>query len=157
MKLIVGYLLLCLVVLAWIASISLRGSLPAWFKDYSLILNCSLIGSLGGTIYCIRAVYLNRSVLGRWNSNWNIWYLLRPLVSFLVGGVSYVFLKAGLLVLDSNSQEIENPFGFLSLAFIAGLNVDKFLKKVEEVAQITWGIDQSRTALREDTSNKEEK
>jgi hypothetical protein len=32
------------------------------------------------------------------------------------------------------------------LAFIAGLNVDKFIEKLEDIAQISWGIKKSRVA-----------
>jgi hypothetical protein len=63
------------------------------------------------------------------------------------GGVSFIFLKAGLLVLESaGPREDATQLGFVALAFIAGLNVDKFITKVEEVAQATWGIEKSRTA-----------
>lgn len=142
--------------LGWAGSVSLKGELPAWLQGFSIIVNCALTGALGGVIYCLRAVYLNRSVQGQWNTDWNVWYYLRPLVSFLVGGVSYIFLKAGLLILDANTTEVQNQFGFLSLAFIAGLNVDKFLKKIEEVAQTTWGVDKSRASTR-DEEDKEAK
>jgi hypothetical protein len=40
--------------------------------------------------------------------------------------------------------------GFYVLAFIAGLNVDKFLSKIEEIAQTTWGIEKSRAARRDE-------
>jgi len=42
--------------------------------------------------------------------------------------------------------------GFLALAFIAGLNVDKFITKIEDIAQATWGIEKSRTARSQDTN-----
>ena len=96
----------------------------------------------------MRAVYLNRSVKGDWDNQWNVWYVLRPLVSGLVGGIAYVFLKAGLLVLDAGSPEQSSTYGFLALSFIAGLNVDRFLVKLEDVAQASWGVKPSRTSER---------
>jgi hypothetical protein len=60
--------------------------------------------------------------------------------------VSYLLLEAGLLVLDSSPRVESNHLGFYVLAFIAGLNVDNFLTKIEDVAQTTWGIEKSRAA-----------
>lgn len=101
-------------------------------------------------MYCMRGLYVHRI---DWDGTWLAWYYLRPVVSLIVGGVSYLFLKAGLLVLDSSSeQQIDNPYGFLSLAFIAGLNVDRFLKRIEEVAMTTWGVSPSRASNSHDES-----
>lgn len=151
---IVLYLLGWILLLAYLASIDLRGMLPLWLDSQVLIFRCALVGALGGVIYCLRAIYLNKSVKGQWNSDWDIWYFLRPLVSFLVGGVSYIFLKAGMLVLDAELDSSPSPYGFLALSFIAGLNVDRFLVKLEDVAKASWGIKPSRTS--ENSLSKEE-
>ena len=66
-------------------------------------------------------------------------------MSILTGGVSFLFLKAGLLVLEAQSTGSSTHLGFYALAFIAGLNVDKFISKIEDIAQATWGIEKSRT------------
>ena len=155
MKLIIGYLILWLigVVSLWIMDI--RGLTPEWLAPFSLGYKCALMGALGGIVYCLRAVYINRSVKANWNEDWNVWYYLRPLVSLIVGGVSYVFLNAGLLVLDASPTESPSAFGFLALSFIAGLNVDRFLVRLEDIAQSTWGIRPSRVA--EDSSKQGKK
>lgn len=127
--------------------------MPDWAISFSLPYRCALIGALGGVIYCLRAIYLNRSVRGQWNDDWNVWYYLRPVVSLIVGAVAFVFLKAGLLVLDAGTTNENSPYGFLALSFIAGLNVDRFLIKLEEVAQASWGVKPSRTY--EKSSSKE--
>lgn len=116
---------------------------PDWFR---VGLTCGLIGGLGGCMYCLRGVYLNYSVRRRWGTEWIPWYLLRPLVSAGSGAISYLFLKAGLLVLESGTNPDATEIGFYALAFIAGLNVDKFISKLEDVAQAVWGIERSRTA-----------
>ena len=146
MKIIIGYLLLCLVGVFWIWSIDIRGLLPYWLATYSLGLRCALIGAIGGIVYCLRAIYLNRSVKGQWDVQWNVWYYLRPIISFVVGGVSYIFINAGLLVLDATQTPSQSSYGFLALAFIAGLNVDRFLIRIEDIAHSTWGIRPSRSS-----------
>jgi len=62
----------------------------------------------------------------------------------LCGAVSYLFLKAGLLLLESKQLSETTDLGFLALAFIAGLNVDKFIVKIEDIAQASWGIEKSQ-------------
>jgi DMSO reductase anchor subunit len=116
--------------------------MPEWYVEKIVPINCALIGLLGGVLYCLRGIYVNRSVKG-WDSNWHVWYYLRPLTSAISGFVSYVILIAGLLTLDAEQGDTE--FGFYAFAFIAGYNVDKFLQKLEDVAKTIWGIDKSRS------------
>lgn len=146
MKFVVFYLLafLVLIVSAWI--IILTGSAPAWVEKSGLLHHCVLVGGIGGIIYCLRAVYLNACVRKQWDSEWHIWYYIRPIVSLISGGVSWLFLKAGLLVLDAQNTATSNSFGFLALAFIAGYNVDKFMSKLEQLSEAAWGIEKSRAA-----------
>jgi len=85
-------------------------------------------------------------VRDNWGEKWLPWYFIRPMVSVIAGCVSYFVLKAGLMVLDTAPQPHANQLGFYVLAFIAGLNVDKFVTKIEDLAQTTWGIEKSRTS-----------
>ncbi|MBU9309453.1 hypothetical protein KGP65_01405 [Burkholderia multivorans] len=139
-----------------IATLAL-GYLPAQFEPLRIPLTCCLTGLIGGCLYCIRAVYLNRSVRKSWDTDWHSWYFLRPLTSFICGGVSFLFLKAGLLVLESNTKENASEIGFYALAFVAGLNVDKFVAKIEGVAHAVWGIEKSRSAAASTDDKKMEK
>jgi len=143
--LIIAYLMLFLALIA-------RGLFYMFFQtplsiiaDNHIPLICCLLGGGGGCIYCLRAVYLNKCVHKRWDKDWHAWYFLRPVMSTCCGGVSFMFLKAGLLILESGQKENASEIGFYALAFIAGLNVDKFLAKIEDVAQAVWGIEKSRS------------
>lgn len=144
------FLLSCLAaevsLLGWILS----GSLPAWLVPFEVGCLCIVIGGIGGAVYCLRGLYVNTCAGDGWNPKWLLWYFTRPIVSLVCGGVSYLLLKAGLLVLDSTPNAESNHIGFYVLAFIAGLNVDKFLCKIEEVAQTTWGIEKSRATRRDE-------
>jgi len=122
----------------------LTGLLPSWLYPIRLGFLCVLAGGFGGSLYCLRAVYLNACVRKQWDHEWQPWYYIRPFVSLVIGGASYVFLKAGLLILEAGQQSDTTNYGFLALAFIAGLNVDKFLTKIEEIAESIWGIEKSR-------------
>ena len=146
MKKIIAYqVFILLVVIGTWVQLSL-GNIPRWVTQYVLPIQCILIATIGGTLYCLRAIYVNKCVRKNWDPDWETWYYLRPLTSSISGFASYIFLKAGLLILEASQQVASGDFGFLAFAFIAGLNVDKFTLKIEEVAKATFGINQSRTA-----------
>jgi hypothetical protein len=147
MKRIIAYLLVFLGALVYVLTLDLQGLLPAWLTAAQLPFRCVLAGGFGGAVYCLRGIYLNACVRKQWDGCWWPWYYIRPWVSLVCGGVSFVFLKAGLLLLESTGPRPDaTQLGYLALAFIAGLNVDKFMAKVEDIAQATWGIERSRVA-----------
>jgi len=115
-----------------------------------LSIYCGISGGVGGITYCLRAIYLNACVFKRWDETWLPWYFIRPIVSFICGIVSFLFLKAGLIVLEARQEVSASNLAFYALAFIAGLNVDRFIEKVEELAQAAWGIRKSRTSEKGD-------
>jgi hypothetical protein len=127
--------------------------LPSSYSNYKLLLTCTAVSLMGGVLYCLRATYINFCVKDQWSYKWIPWYIIRPIVSFLSGAACYIFLRAGLMILDAKVETTDNNLGFYSLAFIAGLNVDKFLLKIEEVAETTWGIAKSRASTEKE--NKE--
>lgn len=107
---------------------------------------CGLFGGIGGITYCLRGVYLNACVYDQWTEKWLPWYFIRPIVSFICGVASYIFLKSGLIILEAQQGEHPTNLAFYALAFIAGLNVDKFIEKLEDIAQTSWGIKKSRSS-----------
>ena len=146
MRLIVFYLLLFLSVVIFCLLLSLSSNAPELIIKSGLLFRCVLVGGIGGVIYCLRAVYLNACVRKKWDKEWQPWYYIRPFVSLISGGVSWLFLKAGLLVLDASNASESSSLGFLALSFIAGYNVDKFMSKLEQLSEAAWGIEKSRSA-----------
>lgn len=121
----------------------LSGTLPNWAEPLRIVISTMIVGGFGGCVYCLRAVYINKCVFDRWNNNWLSWYIVRPIVSCICGGVSYLFLKTGLIFLESGTDQNATDLGFYALAFVAGLNVDKFVSKIEDIAQAVWGIEKT--------------
>lgn len=150
LTIIIGYLSLILAAILY-AAFNLVASSLGQFEDFRLLFACILIGGSGGVLYCFRGVYLNHSVKDQWSDKWIPWYLIRPIVSLICGGISYLFLKAGLLVLEAEKEGDASNLGFYALAFIAGMNVDKFIEKIEDLAQATWGIGKSRATKNTET------
>lgn len=146
MKKIIAYqvLILALCIIGWIQKPI--GSYPEWLIGAELAINCVLTATVGGVLYCLRAVYLNKCVKKGWDEGWETWYYLRPLTSAISGFASYLILKAGLIVLEASHGMDAGNFGYLAFAFIAGLNVDKFVTKIEDIAKATFGIEKSRAA-----------
>lgn len=142
------YLILSLVGLGLIGYNLVFGKLLPT-NEYDLVLECMIVAGGGGILYCLRGVYLNYCVQKNWDNDWMVWYFIRPVVSLLCGGVSFLFLKAGLLVLEAQKETDATNLGFFAFAFIAGLNVDKFITKIEDLAKATWGIEKSRTTSTE--------
>ena len=141
---IIIYELLFLVAAVFTYLLPDLAQVPEWYIQKLVPINCALIGLVGGILYCLRGIYKNRSVNKSWDENWHVWYYLRPFTSSISGFVSYIMLGAGLLTLDADQGDSE--LGFYAFAFVAGYNVDKFLKKLEDVARTIWGIDNSRSS-----------
>ena len=149
MKKAIAYLLLVLAGYIAIGVQLLWGNIVVP-EELRLPLYCGLCGGIGGVTYCLRGVYLNACVFDRWTEKWLPWYFIRPIVSFICGVVSYIFLKSGLIVLEAKQGDNPTNLAFYALAFIAGLNVDKFIEKLEDIAQVSWGIKKSRISTRDD-------
>lgn len=150
---IVIYLILWLLAIVGLTISNSIFEMPVWYVDNLLFIYCSLIGAVGGILYCLRGIYLNKCVRKQWDETWNVWYYLRPLTSGITGFVSCIFLKAGLLVLEADQGPDAAMFGYYALAFIAGYNVDNFLKKLEAIAQDLWGIKKSRSCENDPENN----
>lgn len=156
MKNIVAYLIIFLIVISVGLIFTNSNWFPSELANFKNIFNCCLIGGTGGILYNLRAVYLNFSVKNQWSKEREIWYYLRPITSIISGGISFLIIKAGLLVLEANLSEDSSYFGVYSLALIAGLNVDRFISKIEDLAKASWGIDKSRASKNSDKQiNKE--
>ena len=146
MKKIIAYLVLWLIAIVFLMVWQNFVELPEWYLKNLLLAQSTLIGIMGGITYCLRAVYINKCVKKKWETEWETWYYLRPITSAVSGFASFVFLKAGLLVLDAATKPDQISYGYLAIAFIAGYNVDNFMKKLEEVASSIWGIKKSRAS-----------
>ncbi len=121
-------------------------TMPAWYLGIVEALRASVVGGIGGCLYCLRGVYLNKCVLKKWDTDWHVWYYLRPIASTISGFASYLFLKAGLLMLDAEVVDNSSVYGYLAVAFVSGYNVDNFLRKLEAVAQSVWGVSKSKAS-----------
>jgi H+/Cl- antiporter ClcA len=152
MKSILSYLIILLCLIAVGLLFVNSNLLLEEFSQYKYQINCILIGGIGGILYNLRAIYINKCVYKNWDKEWEIWYYIRPVTSMISGGVSLIIIKAGLLVMESTFTQDASYYGIYALAFIAGLNVDRFLSKIEDLAKAAWSIDKSRSSQNSDKS-----
>jgi len=146
MKRAIAYLITLLAIYCLIGVLVILNKIAIPNDAMKIAIYCGLTGGIGGITYCLRGIYLNVCVFKQWDKVWLPWYFIRPLVSVVCGVVSWLFLKAGLIMLEAKQTETPTNLIFYALAFVAGLNVDKFIEKIEDIAQATWGIEKSRTA-----------
>lgn len=142
---------LCIVVLLLV--VIAFGYAPWLQNELQIVVVCVLFGGLGGCIYCLRGVYLNACVSKQWDKRWLPWYVIRPVVSLVFGGVSYLFIKSGLLLFGATQDSNASSLGIWAMAFIAGLNIDKFLVKIESIGQTVWGVEPSRQSSSKKSEN----
>lgn len=139
---LVAWLLAAIVTIAY----DLLADWPSWLASARTPIYCAVSGLIGGLMYLLRAVYLNASVRNTWSMQWIPWYLIRPITSSISGFVAWLFLSAGLLVLGTDAADSGASVGYYALAFIAGLNVDRFLERIENIAESAWGVRRSRVS-----------
>ena len=149
-NLVVLYNMGLLVVVGVLACLILRHGFPGWLRVVREPVICGLVGFTGGITYCLWGVYTHACRLNDWKDRWLLWYYIRPFVSLVLGVVSYIFLKAGLLSLGSGPSQGSGESGgsggskpslivFCALAFFAGMSVEKFLDKLKEVMSAAFG------------------
>ena len=159
MRQVILFLFFMLTAYAYLGCLLLFDTVPITNEFHYLAASCGVWGGIGGVLYCLRGVYLSHCVRDEWSERWLPWYYIRPFISAICGIVSCLFLKSGLFVLEAQQAVEATNIGFYALAFIAGLNVDKFIEKVEDIAQVTWGIKKSkatRESARDSEPNQEE-
>ncbi len=152
MKRVFMYLTALLTIYCIIGGLMIMNKISIQDSLVKLVIYCGLCGGIGGVTYCLRGIYLNTCVFKNWDETWLPWYFIRPIVSTICGVISCLFLKAGLILLEAQQSNVSTNLAFYALAFVAGLNVDKFIEKIEDIAQITWGIKKSRTAQKDDSN-----
>jgi len=153
LKKIIIYQIALIIFLIFTWSQGVQGKFPSWLTEQQLAINCIVISTLAGILYCIRAVYINFSVNNNWDTQWEVWYYLRPLASAIAGLVAYIFLKASIVILEASQTEQAGNYGYLAFSFIAGYNVDRFLKKIEDLAKSTFGVEKSRSYGKDKNDN----
>jgi len=153
LKKVISFQVVVILLLAVLWAQGPLGNMPSWMEPFQLVFKCILTATLAGVLYCIRAVYINYCVHKHWDKRWETWYYLRPLASAVTGLAAYIFLKAGVVVLEASQSGEAGLYGYMAFSFIAGYNVDRFLKKMEEVAQSKFGVRPSRSSAADGESD----
>jgi hypothetical protein len=111
---------------------------------------CVIAAFGGGLVNCGRAVYLNACVRQKWDTAWHPWYYIRPILSAIVGAAAYAFIRAGLFIFGGGSETGGSVWGYVSICFIAGYNVQRFLEQLEAVSEVAFGVKRKDTPQERD-------
>ncbi len=136
----------------WHCALILTGLYVAFFMQNSQIaewqiwVNVIFFGLLGGCSYCLRALYIRYCVTKEWCNRWIVWHIIRPIISCIMGAVSFLFIKAGLLLLSIPEAEATQNYGLYAIAFIAGMNVNNFIQRIEGIFKNVMQIEPTRTS-----------
>ena len=98
-------------------------------------------GGLGGTIYSVRGFYQN---LGedKFKFNWIWWFILRPIISMIIGVFVYFLIVGGLISLGA-IQEVDflrSVIFYCGVSFLAGFSFTQFATKLENLAETLFSI-----------------
>ncbi len=115
----------------------------------SIWVKSALISLVGGSTYCLRGLYMQYCVKGEWDNRWILWHIIRPVVSTVCGVISLLFVKAGLLLVQASASEDQSYYGTYIIAFMAGLNVDGFMEKIESIFKELVSMKKSRMSSEE--------
>jgi hypothetical protein len=72
MKKIIAYLLLWVAALLVCSLVPHLTTMPGWCLDHLPMAQSAYMGGVGGALYRVRAVYLNRCVHNRWSADWTV-------------------------------------------------------------------------------------
>ncbi len=143
-------MIVIILIAIWHCALILTGLYVAFFMQNSQIAewqiwaNVIFCGLLGGCSYCLRALYIQYCVKKEWYPCWIVWHIIRPTVSCIMGAVSFLFIKAGLLLLSIPETDPTQNYGLYAIAFIAGMNVDNFIKRIEGIFKNVMQIEPTR-------------
>jgi len=100
--------------------------------DARLILIAALSALLGSFVHSATsfATYLGNYKLLR---AWVGWYVLRPVIGMALGLVFYFLLRAGLVIVTTESAAAVNEFGVAAVSALAGMFSKQAADKLEEV------------------------
>ena len=151
------YLLFALVILS---------ALPVWvyvsdpfeeFKIINILVYVACSGGIGGTIYSARGFYSN---LGgkTFEANWTWWYILRPVLSAIIGVFMYFLIVGGLLSI-TNSPDVnysKSVMFYCALAFLAGFSFTQFMSKVEQLSNTIFSTNSEDNGNNDNGDNEDE-
>jgi hypothetical protein len=140
-----GIVVFWLVLTFWSAAAGTEATTvePLWGVRWTVTADVAMIalimsaGGLGAVVYEAQSLSYHRGK-DDFKSDWDMWYLLRPLVGAGLAAVLYFAVRGGLLQVDSTSEDI-NLFGMVALAGLAGLFSTPAMTKLSNVFDAMLG------------------
>lgn len=113
-----------------------------WIDDrekYLIIVN-ALFGILGGSTYGLASITI-WIANNKFENNWTLWYISRPIIGGGLALIFYFLLRAGLV---SGFPVNVGDFGFAAISIIIGLLATVAMKKIRDVFDVLFGITKTK-------------
>jgi len=104
-------------------------------------------GFLGASVFAFRGFYWavgpqsDTNPRYRYDPNWTLWYVSRPILGALLGIFVFATLLAGVSTLGKASSDTSGVAAYFSAAFLAGFAVTDFLNWVGAAARKMFKVD----------------
>ncbi len=101
-------------------------------RERSLLVMVALAGATGAMGHVLRSFFRyvgERKLIWSWVPS----YVLTPLVGALLGVITYVVVRAGLITGGTGGLALGNPFGFAAIGMLVGLFSGQAAEKLKEV------------------------
>ncbi len=128
------YLLLVLLILCAIPTATYWYSDQIHSERIRFLLYLGSSGGIGGTLYAIRALYTHLGN-GDYITSYEWWYILRPVISILIGVFAYFILAGGLMAVSQNPDFGKGLIFYCGLSFLAGYSLNQFLDKLKDLSK----------------------
>ena len=111
-----------------------------WFRDvlprsYGHIpVEAPWFGALGGSIFSFAGVFGHSNE--KWDSRFNFWYFVRPLMGAATGGVACILLIVILRAANGSTTTTVDATTFDAVAFVFGYAENSFRQLIEEATNL---------------------
>lgn len=111
-------------------------------REFQLILLSLLFGVIGSTVHALSSL-INYVGTTRYNHNWFLWYLGRPVIGGIIALIFYVIIRGGILSVNAQPGDL-NYFGIAAISVIAGLLATEGTQKIRDIFSTLFGTTANR-------------
>ncbi|HEX9830386.1 MAG TPA: hypothetical protein VGA94_01760 [Thermodesulfobacteriota bacterium] len=129
-----AYLVLFLTAVFLFYHSNLDDFLLAQFPADRVGLDAAAWGVVGGILRGLWNLWNNVN-RGSYRHVWRIWFISAPFIGGIFGGIIYLTVTAGLIVVSEQNSLNVNPFVVMIFSAIAGFNWEWAVKKLDAVAE----------------------
>ena len=121
--------------MAWVNALVGPGGDTTYTGVLIPFLNSLIWGGIGGVVGALYSLWWHVSEMQDFDKRYNMWYLVQPIMGVVLGGIVYLIITTGFLVLQGSVPTVESARGmqmFPSLVAVLGGFRQKFVYELLE-------------------------